>query len=333
MSIKLFIIFLFSVYLSKYLTICLNNIFDNIISMKTKQIEKKKSVLRIQSEIRKVLGEELRKKDFIEISPVILSPITDPLNHPMAPARIDCYGNEYSITQSMIFHKQLALRTLDKIFVFSPNVRLEPSGRKETGRHLFEFTQLDLEVKDATREQVMELCEDIFIKLIKSIKKECDKELKVLDRKLKVPKKPFKKIKYEEAYQKYGERFEDIISKIHDEPVWLIDIPLKSREFYDKEDPEHPGILRDMDLIYPEGYGEALSGGEREYEFERIKTRIHKKGQTLEQFKDYIKLAKNGLLPSAGFGIGIERLTRYICGLKTIDEASLFPKIPGKKCI
>jgi len=44
-------------------------------------------------------------------------------------------------------------------------------------------------------------------------------------------------------------------------------------------------------------------------------------------------LAKNGLLPSAGFGIGIERLTRYICGLKTIDEASLFPKIPGKKCI
>ena len=305
----------------------------NDIAMKTKQIEKKKAILKIQSEIRKILGDELRKKDFIEISPVILSPITDPLNHPTDPASIKCYGKNYSVTQSMIFHKQLALKTLEKIFIFSPNVRLEPTIRKETGRHLFEFTQLDLEVKYASREQVMDLCEDILIKLITSIKKECNEELKTLDRKLNTPSKPFKKIKYKDAYKKYGEKFEDIISKTHDEPVWLIDIPLKNREFYDKEDPEQPGILRDMDLIYPEGYGEAISGGERENEFERIKTRIHQKGQTLEQFRDYIKLAKKGLPPSAGFGIGIERLTRFICGLKTIEEASLFPKIPGKKCV
>jgi asparaginyl-tRNA synthetase len=88
-----------------------------------------------------------------------------------------------------------------------------------------------------------------------------------------------------------------------------------------------------MDLIYPEGYGEAVSGGERENEYERIKYRIHKKGQTYAQFKNYLKCAKEGLPPSAGFGIGIERLTRYICGLERIEEASLFPKIPGKACI
>lgn len=301
--------------------------------MKTKQVEKMKAVLKIQSEVRRILGEELRKKGFIEISPVILSSITDPLNHPTEPARIECYGKSYNITQSMIFHKQLALKTLDKIFIFSPNVRLEPTETKQTKRHLFEFTQLDLEVKNTKREQIMELCEDILIKLFISIKKECDKELKALDRKLKIPKKPFKKIKYKEAYKKYREKFEDLISKNHDEPVWIIDIPLKKREFYDKEDPKYSGILRDMDLLYPEGYGEAISGGEREFEYERIKTRIHQKGQTLRQFKEYIKLAKKGLPPSAGFGIGIERLTRFICGLKTIEETSLFPKIPGKKCI
>jgi len=301
--------------------------------MKTKDPSKTKAILKIQSEIRKTLANELRKKEFIEISPVILSPITDPLNHPTVPASINCYGQDYNITQSMIFHKQLALRTLDKIFIFSPNIRLETSTKKDTGQHLFEFTQLDLEIKNATREQAMKLCEDMLIELIKSIKKECNKELTILNRKLKVPRKSFKKIKYRDAYRKYGEKFEDIISKKHDEPVWLIDIPLESREFYDKEDPKHPGILRDMDLIYPEGYGEALSGGEREYKFERIKIRIHKKGQTLKQFKDYIKLAKSGLPPSAGFGIGIERLTRYICGLKKIEDASLFPKVPGKNCI
>ena len=301
--------------------------------MKSDDIEKMKTVLKIQSEIRKVLGEKLRKKDFIEISPVILSPITDPLNHPTMPANINCYGKKYSITQSMIFHKQIALRTLEKIFVFSPNIRLEPLERKNTKKHLFEFTQLDLEVKNAKREDVMKLCEELLISVIKSVKKNCKKELKTLGRKLTVPKIPFKQITYDEAYQRYGGRSEQMISKTHKEPVWLVDIPLTSREFYDKEDPERPGVLLDMDLIYPEGYGEALSGGEREYEYDRIIQRIHKKGQKLSQFKEYLTIAKGNLPPSAGFGIGIERLTWYICGLKRIEEVSLFPKVPGKHCI
>lgn len=301
--------------------------------METENLEKKKAVLKIQSEIRKVLGDELRKKEFIEISPVILSPITDPLNHPTAPAAINCYGKEYSITQSMIFHKQLALRTLDKIFIFSPNVRLEPQKKEETGRHLFEFTQLDLEMKDAKREDVMRLCEALLVSTLKDIKMNCSSELSLLGRAIQIPKMPFKQITYKEAYEQFGDEFETMISKTHKEPVWIVDIPLTSREFYDREDLSNPGYLRDMDLIYPEGYGEALSGGEREYEYDRITQRILKKGQTLSQFKDYLKLAKEDLPPSAGFGIGIERLTRYVCGLKRIEETSLFPKIPGKHCI
>ena len=301
--------------------------------MNEKNVEKTKAVLKIQSEIRRILGEELRKRRFIEISPVILSPITDPLNHPTTPAHINCYGKNYNVTQSMIFHKQLALRTLEKIFVFSPNVRIEPLDRKDTGRHLFEFTQLDLEVKDAKREDVMRLCEELLIATITSIKRGCKEELRVLGRELIVPKNPFKQIRYVDACKQYGKDFESVISKTYNEPVWIIDIPLTSREFYDKEDLEKPGFLRDMDLIYPEGYGEALSGGEREYEYERIKERILKKGQNLSQFKEYLELAEKGLPSSAGFGIGIERLTRFICGLKRIEETSLFPKIPGKACI
>ena len=301
--------------------------------MEIKDVETTKAILKIQSEIRNIIGEKLRKKDFIELSPVILSPITDPLNHPTAPANINCYGKNYSITQSMIFHKQLALQTLEKIFIFSPNIRLEPLDKKETGRHLFEFTQLDLEVKDAKREDMMKLCEELLIATMKSIKKNCKKELETLGRTITISKTPFKHIKYEDAYKKYGKDFEEMISKTHKEPVWIIDIPLNRREFYDKEDPEKTGFLRDMDLIYPNGHGEALSGGEREYEYERIKERILKGGQTLAQFKKYLELAKDDLPASAGFGIGIERLTRFICGLKRIEEASLFPKIPGETCI
>ena len=256
--------------------------------MKEKTDRKITKILKLQSEIRKVLSVELRKRDFIEISPVILSPITDPLNHPTSSAKVNCYGSKYHLTQSMIFHKQLALRSLDKIFTFSPNIRLEPIERKDTGRHLFEFTQLDLEVKDAKREDMMRLCEELIVSVIKSVKKNCKNELNILGRKIKIPKIPFNQNNYEEAKRKYGKDFEIMISKIYIDPIWIIDIPLKYREFYDKEDPEKPGFLRDMDLIYPEGYGEALSGGEREYEYERIIKRIRKKGQKLSQFKEYL---------------------------------------------
>jgi asparaginyl-tRNA synthetase len=299
----------------------------------TKNKAHTEAIITIQSEIRRILGEELRKKGFIEISPVILSPLTDPLNHPTTPAHIHCYGKKYNITQSMIFHKQVAIRTLGKIFVFSPNVRLEALERKKTGQHLFEFTQLDLEIKHATREDVMALCEDLLHTLLTKIKKNNKKELHEIKRNLVIPRPPFKRIRYQEAVERYGEDFEIIISKNHTEPVWITDIPLTKREFYDREDPTHPGFLRDMDLIYPEGYGEALSGGEREYNYERIKQHLLKKGNNVADFRTYLTLAKQGLPPSAGFGIGIERLTRYICGLQRIEEASLFPKIPGKSCL
>jgi asparaginyl-tRNA synthetase len=86
-----------------------------------------------------------------------------------------------------------------------------------------------------------------------------------------------------------------------------------------------------MDLIYPEGFGEASSGGEREYELDQIYKRIAKKGQTPEQFKWYIEFVKKfGLIPSAGFGIGIERFVRFVMGAKDVKDVTLFPKAPGE---
>ena len=277
--------------------------------------------LRVQSSIRSITSEFLKDRNFIEVPPVIISVLTDPLNHPVFDPTIDYYGYRYSLTKSMIFHKHLLTKHFDRIFTFSPNIRLEEQDKVRTGRHLAEFTQLDLEMKGATRDDV--------ISLFKRIKKTNEEDLKFFGRDLRIPAKPFKRIKYLDAYSEYGEDFEHKLSSEMKEPFWIIDIPLEKREFYDREDPSRPGILVDMDLIYPEGYGEALSGGEREYQLDRIIERIHKKGQTEEQFKWYIEFAKEGLNPSAGFGIGIERLTRFICGLERIEDAHPFPKIPG----
>jgi asparaginyl-tRNA synthetase len=87
----------------------------------------------------------------------------------------------------------------------------------------------------------------------------------------------------------------------------------------------------------PEGYGEVLSGGEREHKYERIIKRVkelEKEGRDYSMFKDYLEVAKMGLLkPSAGGGIGVERMLRFLCGKKHIREIQLFPRIPGEEVI
>jgi asparaginyl-tRNA synthetase len=301
--------------------------------MKEIKLDKIQVIMEIHSKIRELLASYLRSKGFIELPPVILSPITDPLNHPTTIAQIECYGKTYQLMQSMIFHKQIAMLYLDKIFVFSPNIRIELPHFNKTGRHLFEFTQLDVEARNADREDIMKLCEEMIVTIIESINRECEDKLEFLKRRLIIPDLPFKRITYREAYKKYGKKFETTLSKKADCPVWIVDIPIDAREFYDREDPKNPGFLRDMDLIYPEGYGEALSGGEREYIYERILYRMRKKSMDMSKFREYLKIARKGLYPSAGFGLGIERFTRFICGLKRIEDTILFPKIPGRLCL
>jgi len=298
--------------------------------VKTLKSEKLEKIVKIQDEMLALIREFLRKKGFVELLPVIISPLTDPLNHDVYSATFEAYGTRYSLTQSMIFHKQLALFNQEKIFIVSPNVRLEPEERAPLRRYLIEFVQVDLEMRDATREDVMELIEELLVYVISNLKEKFKDILSEMNPSLKVPERPFEKVKYLDGLEKYGKDFERILSEKAENPFWLIDIPIEAREFYDKLSDDGRTLL-DMDLIYPFGFGEALSGGEREYEYERILKRLEFKKNDPEDFKWYLEIAKEfGLPRSAGCGFGVERLTRYVCGLEHIREARLFAKVPGE---
>lgn len=287
------------------------------------------AVLTIKSEIMRSAGEHLRSQGFVEILPVLLSPITDPLRHETFKGTVDYYGSPFQLTKSMIFHKQIALRTLPKIFCFSPNVRMEPAERAVAGRYLAEFVQLDLEMRDACRDDVLALGEGLFCSVLASVQENCSEALALLGRRLSVPERPFARIPYAEAASRFGEPFDDALSGTLEAPAWVIDFPRRVREFYDREDPARRDTLLDMDLMYPQGFGEALSGGEREWEHARIVDRLDRDGIPHDRFVTYLREAEAGLPRSAGFGIGIERWTRFIAGLDTVEDARLFPKRPG----
>ena len=287
-------------------------------------------VLKVKDEIMHSAREYLRDQGFTEILPVILSPITDPLHHDTFDGTVNFYGSPYQLTKSMILHKQIALRTLPRIYCLSPNVRMEPAERAALGRYLAEFVQLDLEVRNASRDEIMEIGEGLLVHVLTAIADRCTSELARLGRELAIPETPFARISFQQAEEQFGKGFDDRLSASLSQLAWVIDFPRAVREFYDREDPTRPEILLDMDLLYPEGYGEVLSGGEREHTLPRVLRRLEQDGIEKERFSQYLSLVEEGIPASAGFGIGVERLTRFICGLDSVEQARLFPKAPGK---
>lgn len=291
-----------------------------------------RAAVRIQTTLLSSLTNMMREEGMMQLLPVMVSPITDPLNHSVLEGSIKYGSIELQLTKSMILHKQLALASgLDGIFIISPNVRLEHPERGSTGRHLLEFSQLDFELRGRKMEDVMRFSERLLIHAFFDVKKRHGEELALFGRDLSIPSTPFRAYDSRELEKEYGPDWERILSASSKEPVWVTN---HEREFYDAEDPDKPGTFRNYDIIYPDGFGEGLSGGEREWEYGRILYRMKKKGMDAAPYGAYIEAARMGkLVPSAGAGFGIERMLRYICGVQHIEEVSPFAKVPGKEII
>lgn len=286
---------------------------------------------KVQTEALMAIHEFLYQANLIQLMPVILSPITDPLSHPVHEAHIEYLGQRFQLTKSMIFHKQIAIATLDVngIYIMSPNVRLELNDLKNSGKHLIEFTQLDIELKEATSNDFMSLTEDLIIYIFSRVKDSCKKELEASDIDIHIPRRPFNVFSSLNLEEEYGSDYGLKISLHEKDPFWITDF---EREFYDKEDPERKGHYINYDLFYPEGFGEALSGGERDYQYEILLRKLNERKQDQKQFEAYLRKSKQGVLvPSAGGGLGIERLVRFLTKRKHIKDVSLFPKVPGEK--
>ncbi|MCZ6925493.1 MAG: asparagine synthetase A [Rickettsia endosymbiont of Ixodes persulcatus] len=280
--------------------------------------------------IQNVLLRELQNyafnNGFKQLMPLLMSPITDPLNHEVYPAEIRYENTPLKLTASMIFHKQLALipNAMEKILIMAPNIRLELAKKKSSENHLLEFSQYDIEIKNADMNEVMDYLEGLYVHTFSEIERQCNKELKVLGRTLPKLNGAFPRYSTENIPWEKVDVFCHEISTKEKIPCFITSF---KREFYDKEDPSKPGTYRNFDLVYTEGYGEALSGAEREYEYDSIMRRMKELDMNLEPFANYLEVAKRGLLPrSAGAGIGIQRLLKFICGKKAIRDVCLFDR-------
>jgi asparaginyl-tRNA synthetase len=182
-------------------------------------------------------------------------------------------------------------------------------------------------MRGAGSEDVRRLVETVIAGLVLHVKRQARRDLTYLGRygSLKAPQAPFRVYEREDLVAKYGGEWETRLPREIGEPVWVTDIP---REFYDFEDPA-TGRWDNYDLFLPR-YGEVLSGARREWEYSRIAAKMDRDGVKRENYTLLLKLAKEGKLkPSAGAGIGVERLVTWVAGAKHIGEVQAFPKVPG----
>jgi asparaginyl-tRNA synthetase len=288
-------------------------------------------ILRVQNEALKAIYDFMYKEGLIQLMPIILSPLTDPLSHPVREAQINYLGQKLHLTRSMIFHKQIAIARLGVkgIFIMSPNVRLEMGNLEKSNKHLLEFTQLDIELKRGSALEFRSFIEQLIVFIFSRVKEFCNEELEKLGVEIRIPRISFKEYWSWDLKEKYGNDYLEKVSILEQDPFWITDF---EREFYDREDPIHKGHYCNYDLFYPEGFGEALSGGERDYKYIILIRKILERNQNPEEFKNYLELAKKGILvPSVGGGLGIERLIRFLTKQAHIKNITPFPKVPGNK--
>jgi asparaginyl-tRNA synthetase len=267
---------------------------------------------------------------FTQLLPVMLGRSTDPLgpdpgSSVLKTVEIDYLGERYYLMNSMILHKQLAVRDVGKIWILSPNVRLEKAERGASGKHLFEFTQADFEIPRARGADVRALMERYFVRLGHALADHpAFPALGIPPPKL-TP--PWPEYTTHELEERYGAEWEAGASRAHDQPFWAL---CHRREFYDRADPDEPGHYLNYDLIYPGGFGEALSGAEREWEPDRIRARIARDGIPPAAFRAYLDVGQD-LIPSAGAGFGIERLARYLTRAGHVGDVQVFRRVPGER--
>ena len=249
---------------------------------------------------------------------------------------VDYFGKKVNMSQSAQFYEEAALPALQKVWIFQPAFRAEKS---KTSKHLTEFWMIESEQAFADQAANMAVQEGLVSKMVERVLEHRGAELATLGRKLKQPERPFPRISYDEARsiaEKKGFPFEwgdDVtteaeraISMTQESPFFITDYPLSARSFYHMTYPDRPKVTKSADLIAPEGFGELATGGQRIHDHKELMDRIASQDLPAESFSWYLELRKFGMPPHAGFGIGVERTTRWIAGLKHIRSASLFPR-------
>ena len=301
--------------------------------------ERQQAVLRVRHEVISAVRDFFNDQGFILADTPIFTPAACEGTTTLFP--VDYFEDQkVFLTQSGQLYAEATAMALGRVYNFGPVFRAEKS---KTRRHLTEFWMVEPEMAYATLDDVIDLAEGLVVAVVSRVLDKRRRELKALERdtsKLEAVQTPFPRISYDEAVkilQEKGQPFEwggdlggtdeTILSQHFDRPVAIHRYPAAVKPFYMEPDPTRPELALCVDVLAPEGIGEIIGGSQRLASYDLLLQRIKDHNLPQEAFEWYLDLRRFGTVPHAGFGMGIERVVGWICGLEHVRESIPFPRM------
>ena len=300
---------------------------------------RQQAVLRIRHEVIDAVRDFFNSRGFVLADTPIFTPAACEGTTTLFPVSYFEDNTAY-LTQSGQLYNEANAMALGRVYCFGPTFRAEKS---KTRRHLTEFWMVEPEMAYADLDDVMSLAEGLVVAVVSRVLECRRRELDVLERDtspLERVQAPFPRISYDEAIARlqgadqavtwggdFGGTDETVLSSMFDRPVMVHRYPSAVKAFYMKPDPGRPELSLSVDVLAPEGYGEIIGGGQRLDDYDLLLARIKEHDLPQAAFEWYLDLRRFGSVPHGGFGMGIERVVAWICGLEHIRETIPYPRM------
>ncbi|MDD5022937.1 MAG: asparagine--tRNA ligase [Candidatus ainarchaeum sp.] len=299
--------------------------------------QKMTNIFRLRHHTVNYLREFFNSKGFYELPPPIITGSACEGGSTLF--EFDYFGEKAYLSQSGQLYAEAYIFSLEKVYVLAPSFRAEKS---RTIRHLAEYWHLEPEMAFYDWKQNMDLQEEMIVEVVQNLIKNHSSLLESVGQDPEVLKKasaPFERMDYEKAVERinelggkmeYGEDFgadeEALLTKGYEKPLFVHHFPKDIKAFYMPEDPNKPGTVLCNDLLAPNGHGEIIGGSERIWKYDELMQRIEENKLNPKDYQWYIDLRKYGSVPHSGFGLGIERLVKWVLNLNHIRDAIPFPR-------
>jgi len=289
-------------------------------------------IFRVESEVVRAIRDTLYGRGFIEVfTPKIIATSTEGGAELFT---VQYFERVAYLAQSPQLYKEELTASLERVFEIAPAYRAE---KHNTNYHLNEFISVDIEEAFANYIDVMDILEDVIVNVYDRVSKAFDNELNKYGIEIKTPKKPFRKITYDEALNllsKRGLKVEwgedvpkngmELLSEEIGEPFFIIHFPTDLRAFYTKPIDNDPRISESFDLVI-NGL-EIASGSSRIHVKEQLIEALRKRGLNPDSFESHLMIYDYGMPPHAGWGMGLYRLMMVLLKRDNIREVVLYSR-------
>lgn len=284
-------------------------------------------------------------KDFTEIeTPILTKSTPEGARDFLVPSRLQ-KGEFYALPQSPQQYKQmLMVAGFERYFQLARCFRDEDP---RADRAYAEFTQIDMEMSFVTQEDILKLTETMFTELVETLFPEKH-----------ILKKPWPRIPYYQAMEKYGNDKPDIRENTDDPNelafAWVVDFPLfapqssddffhgsgkakfaPSHHMFTAPHPDDIGLL-ETDPLKARGLqhdmvlnGHEVGGGSIRIHDAKIQEKIFELiGFTPEQMKEFehmLTAFSYGVPPHGGVAPGLDRFLYTLFGETSLREVMAFP--------